>query len=659
MRELRLKYLINLVSDIAARAKTDEQALTMAQDRIREALGRTGVEATRFERTIVRAMTLGAKGAKEHADRISYLALRYQDLRKAAEGASMAVQKVQGLAGGAAAGAYTLDRFARAPMEYSDRLTRMANTAYSDRDESGWKAGRQALNAAITAAIRTGGGTRDDAAETLDSLISSGAVSGDQAMRLLPMLMKASTASGARATDLGTIALRGMQGFGIQLNEIPEVLNMALVAGKAGGFELRDMAKWLPQAMASGTLSGMSGKEDLRRLLASMQAQVITAGSKDQAGNNLVNLLGKINSRDTAKDMEKEGIDLSGYLAKKRGEGVGSLDAFVQMVDGMANKDAQYTALRAQLANAGNSGERQRTLAAMTDIMQGKSIGRALQDREAMMALVAEMNNRGLVDRVQTATRGNLGALSTDFQRSSQELAFTRQAGLNEGAIAADNALKAVEPALSAVGKTAAQVAQDFPNLTTGVVLATGALGVFTAALTGSSLIGALGGRGKPAPPGVVGRTTAFVGAGVASAAAAARNGLSTGTSWMRAAPLLAPLLAAWTTSDEEMEVLRNADRRRQGYRGKGFVDPRIIGSSPTAAATLALTSPNNFGPDQPALNMSAGGRLDLGEGKVSIDVRVSDERVQHTVGTQSSPTLKLNPGNTNPAGYRGAGGSW
>jgi CO/xanthine dehydrogenase Mo-binding subunit len=56
-------------------------------------------------------------------------------------------------------------------------------------------------------------------------------------------------------------------------------LNMAMQAGQAGGFELKDA--WRPQAMAAGATAVGAGR--LQRILASMQASVITAGSKDEA----------------------------------------------------------------------------------------------------------------------------------------------------------------------------------------------------------------------------------------------------------------------------------------------------------------------------------------------------------------------------------------
>ena len=44
MRELRLKYIINMVSDIKSRAKDDQQALTMAQEAVQKAFARTELQ---------------------------------------------------------------------------------------------------------------------------------------------------------------------------------------------------------------------------------------------------------------------------------------------------------------------------------------------------------------------------------------------------------------------------------------------------------------------------------------------------------------------------------------------------------------------------------------------------------------------------------------
>lgn len=663
MRELRLKYIIQMVSDIGARARDDEQALKMAHKGVQDALKKSAGEAGLLDRVLMRLGGVAGKSAADQAAYLSKVALGYQNLRMQAEGAAKAMQTAAKIGAGAVAGAYAADRLTRAPMEYGLRLAHMANTAYADRDVAGRVAGKSTLNAAISAATRTGGGTRDDAAGALDTLIASGAMSIDDAIKLLPTLMRGSTASGASAEQLGSIALRGMQSFGIQRDQVPELLNMAMAAGQAGGFELKDMARWLPQAMAAGRLSGLTGMEGMRRIMASMQAGVIVAGSKDEAGNNMVNLLAKINSNDTAKDFAKLGIDLPAVLASQREKGVNSLDAFVGLVDGIATKDPQYMALKAKLAKAGTQGERGETLQAMTDILQGKAVGQVVQDRQALMALVAEMNNRGYVQQVMDTTRRNTGAMGTSFGVVAQETAFARQQAANEAAIASTEAFGKVAPAMNAVFGTATELAREFPLLTTGVVGATGALVVFAAALGGSGLIGLLTGRAGNAG-GVLGMAGTAVGGALATAgkwaggvglAGAAGYGVGTlfnkylfeGTA---AQDLLGRGIAstmAFFGNDEAKSAMgsmhayeASARRNQQTQRWTGAPTMDFLGApAPNLDAGL------------PAFLSQPG--MKVGEGKLDVNVRLTDERATATTTVVQQPSLiRLNNGNTNPAGY-------
>ncbi|MFL9939528.1 hypothetical protein [Paraburkholderia graminis] len=96
----------------------------------------------------------------------------------------------------------------------------MANTAFSDRDVAGRRRGVGELNNAIVGAVRAGDGTREQAADTLDNLLASGAVSDKSAMALLPALQNFATATGAGRNELGNIAIRAMQNFGINQSKI-------------------------------------------------------------------------------------------------------------------------------------------------------------------------------------------------------------------------------------------------------------------------------------------------------------------------------------------------------------------------------------------------------------------------------------------------------
>jgi len=407
------------------------------------------------------------------------------------------LERMRDVAAGVAAGAYVVGRPLGRQMDYSMRLAQMANTAFADRNTVGRVAGKRELDAAIVRAVRYGGGTRDSAASSLDTLIASGAMSPSVAMAQLPGLMRSSTASGADPNELAQIGIRGMQTFGIKPNEIGRAIDMAITAGQAGGFELRDMAKWLPQQMAAGRLSGLSGIGGLAKILAANQASAITAGSKDEAGNNLVNLLAKINSRETAMDAKKYGIDLPGTLAAARGKGMDSLDAFVALARKLADANPDFVKLKAQLGSA-PAGDRAALLASQADILQGSALGGLVQDRQAMMALVALMNNGGYMADVQRQVLAGGGATERNFAVIAEEAGYKTQQMLNESAIASNTAFEKLAPAVGDAAEKVAAYAQEYPGLTSALSAATTGLTALAVASGASGLSSMLrGGAGK------------------------------------------------------------------------------------------------------------------------------------------------------------------
>jgi hypothetical protein len=304
--------------------------------------------------------------------------------------------------------------------------------------------------------------------------------------------LKSATASGAESKELANIAIRGMQTFKIGAKDLPNIIDMAIAAGQAGGFELKDMAKWLPQQMAAATASGLSGTAGFAKLAALNQAAVITAGTKDEAGNNLVNLLAKINSSDTAKDAEKLGVNLPQYLARKRAKGVDSIDAFVGLVDQTVSKRAAWKQLQEKLKSAKDDSEKRETYESMAAIVQGSGIGQLIQDREARMALVAIMNNREYLKDVQAKTLNSAGAADQNFAVISDSASFKAGQAGNEKEIAQQRAMDNLTPTIGALADRVVELAREYPGLTTSTVAATGALTALAAAAGAGGLVGIL-----------------------------------------------------------------------------------------------------------------------------------------------------------------------
>lgn len=382
--------------------------------------------------------------------------------------------------------AYQAAKFAvadpiRQTMSYDRQLANLSNTAYAGQSLDARKVGMRTLDAGIQNAVRTGGGSRDSALATLDKLVASGAFAdAGEAARLLPVLTKAGTASNADPTQLADIAIRAKQTFG--LTDTGKALGMAIRAGQLGGFELKDMAKWLPQQMAAARMSGLKGESGFAALLAANQATAITAGSKDEAGNNLVNLLTKINSRDTAMDAKRLGIDLSGSLSAARAQGVNSLDAFVNLVGHVVGGDKRYQALQAKAGSA-TGDEKRATFESMGDILQGSAIGQIVQDRQALMALIGIMNNKqymaGIRDQLPGAGQG-----TTDdaFALISQTPSYKAEQAATEKAIAMQTALDKVNPLLGGMADGITNLMRDWPLFSASIIGATTGLTALAAA---------------------------------------------------------------------------------------------------------------------------------------------------------------------------------
>lgn len=447
-------------------------------------------EIQRTEAAYSRLARSGTLSWREQALAMDAMRRKVSDLNQEL-GKTTRLQKAVAVAGGVA-GLVTASQVLRPKVEramaYDLRLAHMANTAFADRDTAGRKAGARELDAAIVGAIRKGGGSRDSAAGALDFLIASGAVNAADAKGMLPTIMMNSTGTAADPNDLAAIAVRAVQNMKVKPEDLGKVFDYTIAAGQKGGFETKDMAKWLPQQMALGAQLGLTGPAGVAKLAALNQAAVITAGTKDEAGNNLVNLLAKINSSDTARDAKKLGINLPEYLASKRANGVDAVDAFVGLVGGSVSKQKAWKKLQAELGQAKDGSERQATLESMAGIIQGSGIGQLVQDRQALMALVAIMNNSGYLADVQDKTLSGEGSGERNFSVISDTASFQAERASNENLIAQQQALNSLLPTIGQVAGGFADMAQTFPDLTAATVAATGALAALAAGAGGAAL---------------------------------------------------------------------------------------------------------------------------------------------------------------------------
>ncbi|WP_405424308.1 phage tail tape measure protein [Pantoea stewartii] len=357
----------------------------------------------------MRLLRTGSMSAQEQSRAFDAMTRKVAGLRNELNGANQALSRFErvrnwggnatAIAGGVMAAGAVVMPSVRNQMGYEQRLAMMANTAFAEEGVGGRRKGMDSMDKLIRRAVGVGGGTKESAAETLDTLLASGAVDYSSAERLLPMLQKYSTATGADSKDLAQIAIRLKQSFGVSDAQVPTAINMAIKSGQLGSFELKDQAKWLPQQMAAAGSLGMRGLNDLSVLLGLNQASAITAGTTDEAGNNVVNLLAKINSQDAANAASRikyhgKGIDLPGSLVAARGKGMNALDAFSGIVDKIVGNNPAYKKLETQLNNTSDGSARREIMDSQAKLLEGSAVGQIIADRQALMALIAYRANK-------------------------------------------------------------------------------------------------------------------------------------------------------------------------------------------------------------------------------------------------------------------------
>ncbi|MEH3413930.1 phage tail tape measure protein [Phytobacter diazotrophicus] len=464
---------------------------------------------------------------------------------------------VSAIAGGIVTAGAIVAPSVRNQMSYDERLADMANTAFDGRNVSGRIGGIKELDQLVRKAVSVGGGNKETAAEALNELLASGSVSFESASSFLPVLQKYATASGSSSVQLAQMAVALKRNFGITDAQIPTALNMAIKSGQMGSFEMKDMAKWFPQQLATGGSIGMKGLTDFASLLGLNQASAITAGTKDEAGNNVVNLLAKITSADAANAAARikfngKGIDLPGTLARARGKGMNSLEAFDGLVDKIVHNDSKYKSLEKKLKTVSNEPERREIMESQAKILESSAVGQIIADRQALMALIAYRANRQYVGEVSAGAneQRNLpegqAAGDINFEVMSSRPGYKVNQLNNTRDFAQMDAVQPLSDILAKVSGELTEYAGAYPGLTKAMASAEIAIKAMTAAAWVFAGMKFLSGNNPvvpsqtPVPPG---------------ATPPVSGGMWGGLSKLFGAGMSATAIATFTTRDEDEEI--------------------------------------------------------------------------------------------------------
>ena len=338
-----------------ARARTEAQKLeqqhtreTQELQQLRDRLRAAGIATTdlaRHERELRRDVDATNREIAEQERRLHQATERARRFGAAREGftrtqgiaTGMAASGAAAVGTGAAMGAPIVAAVSAAE-QFESTMTDIGQKADLSRQASA------ALGVNLLKAAQAANQMPADLQAGVDTLAGLGAKVPDAVAMMTP-IGRAATAYKAEIADLSAAAYAATDNLKVPVNETQRVIDIMATAGKAGAFEIKDMARYFPSLTAAYQAFKQTGAGSVADLAAGLQIARKGAGDAASAGTNLENVIKKINAPDTVKAFKRMGVDLPAALKKAYAEGKTPLEAIAELT----NKT-----LKGDLAQIGN-----------------------------------------------------------------------------------------------------------------------------------------------------------------------------------------------------------------------------------------------------------------------------------------------------------------
>jgi len=272
-------------------------------------------------------------------------------------------------------------------------------------------------------------------AKGLQDLVAQGLNLPD-AVTSLETLGKVATATNSELTDVTKTGFQLQSALKIKPNELKATFDALAFAGKAGAFELKDMAQFMPTIASAATSLGITGKQGAISLAAMMQMVRKDAPGAAEASTRLTDALLKMTAPDAAKNFKKFGVDIEQVLKNAVKNGVNPMDAAVKELARVTGGDPF-------------------------------KLSQIFGDKEAKLALMSLMKYRDEYEKLKASAGGAAaaGTVQGDFEKSLK----TFQGQLNSlkaaSEVAAISLGTALLPILAKLLETALPIIQAITNI--------------------------------------------------------------------------------------------------------------------------------------------------------------------------------------------------
>lgn len=512
-------------------AKAREMLGIRSENAIQQEIRQTRVAYEQLKRSGVASQNELRRASEQTKQRIKEL---NAELGRSSFGdkAASVGRGLMGVGAGVAAGAMVTAPKMMKAADYDLEVARVAEVGYSGKSIEEKTEGKQAIHSAIKNALQFGG-TKEDALSSLNELMSKGKVPLQDALALLPTIQKNSTATGASSEDI-TKMINSMLGFGVKHNEIQTALDYMNASGKAGGFELKDMATYFPEVLANAGGAGLNGLQDLKKIGINLQQVYGVSGGAAQAATNLNNYYSKVKAGSTEKNIEdlefvnpktkkKKSINMKSSMEHYMRMGQNSSEALLSIIGDVLEADTQYQALLREYHQT-QGDDKKAMMQRITNYIAGSKVAEIMPDLQAGLATYAMLNDKATEQNVlgeyNVAEKGNYNQDSYDFMSKQNGVKF--QIAKNAHEMSQIENFQKVNDLAGEVATSYSEFAQDFPNLHSALVASTDAVWAFGAALAASSLLDLLrGGKGGK---------SSVIGSVIETVATKGKGGLKVGT---------------------------------------------------------------------------------------------------------------------------------
>jgi len=444
--------------------QAEGQQLNQLRDRLRTA----GVETTslaRHERELRRDTERTTQEFTEQERRLAQVADRQ---RRLAQGRAN-FGRMQGMAtgmavGGAAAIGTSMAMAApiigavKAAQEYESVMTDIGQKADLSRKASA------GLGIELLRASRAANQMPADLQAGVDTLAGLGAKVPDAVAMMTP-IGRAATAYKAEIADLSNAAFAATDNLKVPVDQTKRVIDIMATAGKAGAFEIKDMAQYFPSLTAAYQGLGQKGTGAVADLAAGLQIARKGAGDAASAATNVANVIQKISSPATTKAFAKMGVDLPKGLKKAYAEGKTPLEAIAELTNKTLKGDLS-------------------------------KLGYLFEDSQVQQGLRPLIQNMEEYRRIRTEAAGGDGATDRDFAQRMQDSAEqTKQLRVNATTLAITMgaqllpAVNAVVTKATAFAQWIGDVATRYPNLTKAVAVGAAGFAALFAVIGGGAIL--------------------------------------------------------------------------------------------------------------------------------------------------------------------------